>query len=350
MSAIKIAIVGPGLIGTKHIDLVFRNPDTKLCAIVAPDRPHNHQIARQLGVNLRFDLLHCLERDQVDAVIICSPNPFHYEQAHLCLERDVPVLIEKPVTTDIEEGRRLTELSHERRSRALVGHHRAYSPFIQVARRIIKEGRLGRLVSLVGSAQFHKPTKYFQDGPWRSEIGGGPILINMIHEVGNMRTLMGEIDAVQALSSSAVRNFPVEDTVAMNFHFSSGALGVFLLSDTAATAKSWEQTSGENPSYPHYHEEDCYSIAGTRGSLSIPTMRMKYALEGIEASWWTPFEEESIELNKEDPLALQLRHFVEVIRGNCEPWVSVEDGFRNLVVTEAIKTAIKTGCVVRVGH
>jgi predicted dehydrogenase len=219
-----------------------------------------------------------------------------------------------------------------------------------VARRIIQEGRLGRLVSLVGSAQFHKPSQYFKDGPWRAELGGGPILINMIHEVGNMRTLMGEIEAVQAMASSAVRNFPVEDTVAMNFHFSNGALGTFLLSDTAATAKSWEQTSAENPAYPHYADEDCYSIAGTRGSLSIPTMRLKYAADGVEASWWTPFEEETVSLKREDPLTLQLRHFVDVIQGRSQPWVSVEDGFRNLVVTEAIKTAIETGSIVRIGH
>jgi predicted dehydrogenase len=63
----------------------------------------------------------------------------------------------------------------------------------------------------------------------------------MIHEVDNLRAMVGEIVAVQAIASSAIRKFPVEDTVAINLHFENGALGAFLLSDTAASAKSWDR-------------------------------------------------------------------------------------------------------------
>ena len=57
--------------------------------------------------------------------------------------------------------------------------------------------------------------------------------------------------------------------------FASGALGSFLLSDTAACARNWEHTSQENKAYPSYLDEDCYVIAGTNGSLSVPTMRLR---------------------------------------------------------------------------
>lgn len=77
----------------------------------------------------------------------------------------------------------------------------------------------------MGSAVFYKPDEYFDAAPWRREAGGGPILIKMIHEIGNLRSLCGEIVAVQALASSATRDFPVEDTVAINLRFASGALG-----------------------------------------------------------------------------------------------------------------------------
>jgi predicted dehydrogenase len=224
----------------------------------------------------------------------------------------------------------------------MVGHHRAYSPLLALARSTIEAGRLGRIVTVMGSAQFYKPAHYFEDGPWRRELGGGPVLINLIHEIGNLRTLCGEIASVQAIASSAVRHFPVEDTVVINMAFTSGALGTFVLSDTAATAKSWEQTSRENPSYPAYADEDCYAIAGTKGSLAIPTMRLKYYETGTEPSWWIPFREEVLDVHREDPLTRQLDHFLRVIDGSCEPIVSAIDGLRNLMVTEAIRESAAT--------
>jgi predicted dehydrogenase len=214
------------------------------------------------------------------------------------------------------------------------------------AAELARGGRLGRIVAVMGSAAFHKPAQYFADGPWRTQPGGGPILINMIHEVHNLRMLCGEIVAVQAFASNAVRGFVVEDTVSINLRFASGALGSFLLSDTAACARSWEQTSQENPAYPSYSDEDCYVLTGTLGSLSVPTMRLKTYAYAQEASWWKPFSEDRLAVQREDPLARQLAHFAQVIRGQAQPLVSVRDGLQNLRVTEAIAEAARSGGVV----
>ncbi|MGN6228569.1 MAG: Gfo/Idh/MocA family protein [Dyella sp.] len=341
MKPIKIIVIGPGLIGKQHIRLVNENPRSALTAIVAPDHAQNHVIAAELDVPLFYDLSECLAHDLADAAILSSPNEFHAAQGITCIEAAVPVLIEKPITASVADGERLLELATARGARVLVGHHRAHSPLMSKAREAIGAGRLGRLVSIMGSAQFHKPARYFKDGPWRREVGGGPILINLIHEIGNFRSLCGEIAAVQAVTSSATRGFPVEDTVAINFIFANGALGTFLLSDTAGTAMSWEQTSGENPSYPSYPQEDCYTIAGTRGSLSVPTMRLRYYPEDVEPSWWTPFSEEVLHVERRDPLACQLEHFLDLAEGKAEPLVSAEDGLRNLRVTEAIRKSAR---------
>src|SRR5208283_1012449 len=98
-------------------------------------------------------------------------------------------------------------------------------------------------------ALFYKPDSYFDEAPWRRQQGGGPIMINMIHEVGNLRAMVGEIVAVQAFASNTTRALEVEDTVIIGMRFANGALVAFLLSDTAACSKSWEQTSRENESY-----------------------------------------------------------------------------------------------------
>jgi predicted dehydrogenase len=215
------------------------------------------------------------------------------------------------------------------------------------AKQVIDSGVLGRLVAITGSAMFFKPDHYFADAPWRREPGAGPILLNMIHEVHNLRMLCGEIVAVQAFASYAVRGFPVEDTVAISLQFASGTLGSFMLSDTAACARSWEQTSQENKAYPSYDDEDCYVIAGTNGSLSVPTMRVKSYPRPEDRSWWKPFQVGRVEMTREDPIRRQIEHFGAVVRGEAEPLVTARDGLANLRVTEAIVQAAASGRTVQ---
>jgi predicted dehydrogenase len=114
------------------------------------------------------------------------------------------------------------------------------------------------------------------------------------------------------------------------------------LSDTAASAKSWEQTSQENKAYASYDDEDCYVIAGTMGSLSVPSLRLKTYPSAAERSWFHPFESSSVSLQRQDPLTLQMAHFIQVIQGQAQPLVTAQDGLQNLLVVEAIAQSALT--------
>ena len=157
----------------------------------------------------------------------------------------------------------------------LVGHHRLHSPIIAEARKVIAGGALGTIVAVMGSVLFYKPDAYFDEGPWRRERGGGPILINMIHEIASLRALCGEIAAVHAFTSNETRKHAVKDTAAVSLRFASGALGTVLLSDTAASSLSWEQASREDPAFAHDPGKDNCVVAGTAGSLHIPSLRLR---------------------------------------------------------------------------
>src|SRR5262245_3021649 len=287
-----------------------------------------------------------LRRERLDGAVLATPNPLHLPQALQCLEAQVPILLEKPIAGTVEDAVQLVEVIERRKARVLIGHHRAHSPIMAKAKEVVASGALGRLVAVTGSATFYKPDHYFADAPWRREPGAGPILLNMIHEVHNLRMLCGEIIAVQAIASRAVRGFAVEDTAAISLQFAGGALGSFMLSDTAASARSWEQTSRENPAYPSYDDEDCYVIAGTQGSLSVPTMRLKTYARPEDRSWWKPFQLGSAQTTREDPIRRQIEHFGAVVRGESPPLVSARDGLANLRVTEAITEAAASGRVV----
>jgi predicted dehydrogenase len=342
MGPTRIAVVGAGLIGTAHIGVIERDSACTLSSVVDPS-PAAADVAARAGVPLYASLGELLSRDRPDGVVLATPNALHVPQALQCIGASLPVLLEKPIAPTVAEGQRLVDAVEARGARLLIGHHRAHSPIMAKARQVVSSGVLGRLVGVMGSATFFKPDAYFADGPWRTQPGGGPILINLIHEVHNLRMLCGEIVAVQAFASNAVRGFAVEDTVAINLRFASGALGTFLLSDTAACARSWEQTSQENPAYTTYTDEDCYVIAGTDGSLAVPTMRLKTYPRAEDRSWCQPFELGTVELVREDPLVRQMAHFRAVILGEAQPLVSARDGLQNLRVTEAIATAARSG-------
>jgi len=341
----RIAVAGAGLIGRAHIDAIRNSPTATLAAVVDPAPP---TAVSEAGVPIYPSLDALIETDPPDGVVLATPNTLHVEHALLCMAAGLPILLEKPIAVTVAEAASLVLAADAAKARILIGHHRAHSPIMVHAKAVIDSGRLGRLVAVTGSATFLKPDSYFNEGPWRSNRGGGPILINMIHEVHSLRMLCGDIVAVQAFASSAVREFPVEDTVAINLRFAGGALGTFILSDTAACPRSWEQTSQENPAYATYQDEDCYVVAGTNGCLGIPTMRLKTYPRPEDRSWLKPFDVEELDLVRADPIERQMEHFGAVIRGEVAPLVTARDGLKNLEVTEAIVEAARTGHTVEV--
>jgi predicted dehydrogenase len=343
----RIAIAGAGLIGLAHMDVIQKSSQCELSAIVDPSAAAQ-AVAAKAGVALYKSIGELLSKDKPDGILLATPNALHVPQALQCMEAGLPVLLEKPIATTVKEALTLVERVEQTGAAVLIGHHRAHSPIMAKARQVVESGQLGRLVAVMGSATFVKPDHYYEDAPWRKELGGGPILINMIHEVHNLRMLCGDIVAVQAFKSNATRGFAVEDTVAINLRFASGVLGTFMLSDTAACARSWEQTSQENKAYSSYGDEDCYVVAGTNGSLSVPTMRIKTYPRPQDRSWWKPFEVGVVGMVREDPLARQMAHFVDVILGKAKPLVTARDGLNNLRVTEAITAAADNGAVVEV--
>jgi predicted dehydrogenase len=340
-AAVRIAVAGAGLIGRRHLEEIDAGSAAELASIVDPS-PTAQEVADEFGVPLYRSLAELFERDRPEGVILATPNQLHVDGGLECVAAGVPVIVEKPIGDTVEGAARLVEAAEAAGVALLTGHHRNYSPIMARARQIVQSGVLGSIVAVVGTALFYKPDDYFEVGSgWRRQPGGGPILLNLVHEVNNLQSLVGDVVRVQATTSNATRGFPVEDTAALVLTFANGALGTFLLSDTAASARSWEQTSQENASYASCPDEDCYHLAGTTGSLSVPTMRLK-VFPGTR-SWWEPFDTSTVELERSDPLAHQIEHFAAVIRGTAEPICSGRDGLKTLRVVDAVVASARTG-------
>ena len=151
---------------------------------------------------------------------------------------------------------------------------------------------------------------------------------------------------MQAATESAVRGFPVEDTAAAVLTFMSGALGTLIVSDAVAAPWSWEWTSRENPFYPT-EPENCFVVAGTKGSLSVPNLQHRWHAPGKE-SWAEPLTQLRLAVRPADPYYEQMRNFAAVIRGTETPVLSGRDGAVTLASTLAITEAARRRAPVNV--
>jgi predicted dehydrogenase len=338
MADIRVALIGAGMIAPAHLKGAASAAAVSVCAIADPSAAAK-ALAERAGLPWFVDHHALLGRARPDATIVATPNALHVPVALDCIAAGVPVLVEKPIADTVDEARRLTTAADAAGLPVLVGHHRRHNPIIRRARQLLRDGALGRLVSATVMATMLKPDAYF-DTAWRRDpAGGGPVLINLIHEIDLLRFLYGEISVVEALTSNAVRGFAVEDTAAILLRFANGALGTIMLSDTAASPWSWDLASGENPAF-FRPDVETHFLCGTDGALTLPKLN-HWRYPGARG-WTEPIEARSVLPAPGDPYAEQLRHFAAVVRGEEAPVISGIDATRTLQATHAVHTAART--------
>jgi predicted dehydrogenase len=147
MTPIRIAVLGAGLIGRRHIDTIRALPlAAELVAVVDPVAdPAQFDLG---GASWFSDAQQMLEELKPEAVVIATPNNLHAVQGKWCCERGIHFLVEKPVTATLKEAELLVRAVQDSGVKTLVGHHRRYLSTISRAKQLIGEGGLGTLVAV----------------------------------------------------------------------------------------------------------------------------------------------------------------------------------------------------------
>jgi len=330
---VRLGVIGAGLVGAKHAAIAAGLPGCRLVGIADPS-PAARQLAKKLSVGFYEDYQAMIDAEALDGVVIATPTERHVDMGIVCAERGLHLMVEKPIASEVRAARKLIDRAKRRQVQILVGHHRRFNPLVETAREVVQSGRIGRLVAVSVLWTLLKPADYF-DVEWRRKPGGGPVLINMIHDVDNLRYICGEIRNVYAEVSSAARGFEVEDTACVTLRFKNGALGTVVTSDCVPSRWSYEAATGENPDYFRTHE-DCYLFFGTDGTLAFPSMRRVYYASPSAAGWLAPLQTEAIPVQQHDPLVRQIKHFCAVIQGKETPRTGGEDALRTLSVVRAV--------------
>ncbi|CAK7205133.1 hypothetical protein SEUCBS139899_007898 [Sporothrix eucalyptigena] len=366
---VKVAIVGfSGLIGKRHTKHVLENKDTDLIAVVDPS-PSASAIKSTLGVPAATplfasvsELLQSANVSRPDCAFVCTPHQTHVRVATELVMAGIHVFIEKPISEEIESGRGLVKLAQEKGVHLLVGHHRRFNPYIIAAKKALDVGMIGDVLAVSGLWTTYKPDSYFNADPalvWRKSRarGGGVVLNNFVHEADCMQHLFGRIVRVHAEEITPQRRSGddpdgVEEGVALTMRFASGVVGTYILSDAVVSPHNFETGTGENPHIPRVRLEgsndeiDVYRIFGTRGTLSVPDMRL--STYSGERSWSEEMKRPKLDIDTDPrvPFERQLDHFVRVVRGEEAPNCDGKAGLEALKVCQAILLSLQNASTV----
>lgn len=153
MKKSRIAVVGVGLIGKAHLEIICENSELELHSIVDPSNDAK-LLAKLKGLPWHEDLSSIFGADRPDGIVLATPNQLHKSQAIDCINAGIPILLEKPIATNISDAKAIVRASNEKNINVLIGHHRAHSPIISTAKKIIDSGCLGPLTLISGYATF----------------------------------------------------------------------------------------------------------------------------------------------------------------------------------------------------
>ena len=343
---VRLGLLGTGLIGARHARMIASEPACRLAGVADP-APAAVAVAAEVGAPYYSSHEELLEREALDGAVVATPTHLHVPLALECLSRKIPVLVEKPIAETVSAGREVVAAAEAAGVCAAVGHHRRFAPAVVETRSILGSGEIGRLIAVSGIWSLRKPDSYYSEAPWRASAGGGPLLINLIHDLDLLRYCCGEIESVYAETSKSERGFAVEESGVLTLRFASGALGSVAFADAAPSPWNWESSAGDTPFVPPTRE-NCYRFMGATGSLEFPRLAIWRHDAGCEPSWTEPIRKTSRETPVGDALRGQLYNFVSAIHGQTSPACTAADALATLAVVEAAHESARVGKAVKV--
>lgn len=328
---LRVGIIGAGQVGERHALGFAATPGAAVTAFADVVPARAEAMAARFGARA-FGSWQAMLRSGVDAVVVCTPHNLHVEPALAAAELGVHVLMEKPIATTIEDGRRIVDACERAAVTLGVSFVHRFRDELQAAHAWIASGAIGRplLASEVMNAQrgAHLPRWVAE----REAAGGGVLMYSAIHAVDRLIWLLGQnVRAVTAHTQHFEPDTEVEDIVAALLVFDGGA---------AATL------STSAPVYRSAHARWETEIHGSGGMLRVRTRH------------WAELSSDADVLRVEAPgggtpaqqhynFARQAQDFAAAIAERRPPAVTGEDGLRALAVALAIYRAAETGATVQ---
>jgi predicted dehydrogenase len=237
---LNAAIVGLGGWGRNLVNHTQgKSPKIRFVAGCTRSVDKAQSYADERGFAVTSDYASVLADPNVDAVVLATPHTAHAAQVIQAAKAGKHVYCEKPFTLSRSSAEQALAACAGANVTLMVGYNWRYQPALQEVKRMLEDGRLGKLLHVEGN--FNGPSVYrFPKEHWRPSREEGPaggMTGRGCHVVDAMIYLGGHIDSVYAMSKRLVLDYGLDDTTSMLFTFKGGSTGY--LATVIATAESW---------------------------------------------------------------------------------------------------------------
>ncbi len=294
-SPIRVGVVGLGQWGQHHVRVYHHLPGVSLEGVVDTASQQVAACSRRYGAPGYQD--HRMLFGKIDAVSVVVPTALHYQIAREFLQQGVHVLVEKPITTTVEQAAELVDLAQHKGVFLLVGHVERFKPSVQALRDLVTEPLFVQVRRV---------------RPWnpRRVMDVGVVLDLMIHDVDIILTLMpSPVERVSAIG--AALHGGDEDIAVAHVTLRSGCLASFVASRVSP-------------------------VKAAELEITLPDgfLRLNYLSQQITVG--RHGTQRKTVVKGEEPLRAELTHFVACVRGEATPLVPGEHGLRALEVAHEI--------------
>jgi myo-inositol 2-dehydrogenase/D-chiro-inositol 1-dehydrogenase len=323
---IRCAVLGSGFAGSTYAEAVRYARDAELVAIAGGRKAQ--ELAALHNVKVR-EVDEVLQANDVDAVLIASPNPFHAPQTLQAASTKKHVLVEKPMGLDVQECRQMVEACTKAGVVLMVGHHHRFRRNPIATKMLLDRGVIGR-VDMAAMVETEPDVTTWLTKP----ENGGYLLGGGVHGLDLLRWWLGDVVRVAALTGQ-YRGEHVENGSLLLLEFASGTHASFqesVIPKSVPPAGSgvvrFDATLTGEAGVLHadmYGDVRTSTRDGWQVQTSLPVWEGHYAFLRMEA------------------YASQVREFVAAIREQRAPRVPATDGLAAVAIVEAAHRAAATG-------
>ena len=325
-AAVRLALVGAGGHGRTLQDAIADTDAAEMRTVFDVDQAALDEAANRFGVDPASSYEDVLRRDDLEAIVIATPNALHRRHTEAAFETGFHVLLEKPIADSVSDGRAIVEAAEDAGRLLMVGHDMRRSRVARRTKRALQEGVLGKVVSM--EIHFSTDTAmHLNENSWRLESDGRSLLPMVqlgIHGVDLVQYFFEPMETVYAEARSITTPPRVMDSVAATFRTRDGIHGT-MISNYCSKA-TFE-----------------YRISGTLATLqsSGHTLRIQKQQGAAEHGEETTRIEDYSDHTHES-YARELKAFAQAVRGHAEIETDGWAGLQAIAVVEALQRSVET--------